>query len=195
MAPAADERETVEPRSRAAWRAWLERRHDSSPGVWVVLVKKGRGDGLSYEAAVEEAVCFGWIDSKTQRLDDDRFRQLFTPRRRGSQWSKSNKERYERLLAAGRMAPAGLAAAEAARVDGSWTALDDVEELRVPDDLARALASNAAAQEHFSRFPASAVRGALWWVATARRPETRERRIAEIVRLAEENRRPGDSSG
>jgi len=192
VTPAADERQTLEPQTRAAWRAWLERHHDSSSGAWLVLANKGHGDGLSYEEAVEEALCFGWIDSKVQRLDETHHRQLLTPRKRGGTWSRSNKERCERLLGAGLMAPAGLAAIEAARADGSWTALDAVEELQVPEDLARALDVSPVAQEHFSRLPPSAVKGMLWWVASAKRPETRARRIAQAVRLAEQNRRLGE---
>ncbi len=160
--------------------------------MWLILYKKGSGTpGVTYEEAVEEALCFGWIDSVTNRLDGERFMQLFTPRKRKSPWAKSNKERVERLLAAGLMAPAGLAAIEAAKRDGTWTALDGIEDLQVPDDLAAALAANPAAEARFAAYSASTRKQLLWWVVSAKRPETRQRRIARIVAAeAAEKRNP-----
>ena len=138
----------VEVAGRAEWRAWLERNHSTSPGVWLAVGKKGNTrTTLTYDDAVEEALCFGWIDSVVNRLDADRFKQLLTPRKRGSAWARTNKERVERLVAQGLMTDAGLAAVEAAKADGSWHALDDVENLVVPGDLLAALAANTAAAE------------------------------------------------
>lgn len=129
----------VEVACRAEWRAWLERNHSIFPGVWLAVGKKGNArTTLTYEDAVEEALCFGWIDSVVNRLDADRFKQLLTPRKRGSAWARTNKERVERLVAQGLMTEAGLAAVEAAKANGSWEAYDDAEDLVVPADLAAA---------------------------------------------------------
>lgn len=181
----------LEPKSRAEWRAWLSANHGSSSGVWLAVGKKGaRVTSLTYEDAVLEALCFGWIDSTVNRLDDQRFKQLFTPRRPGSQWSPSNKARVERLTAEGLMTPAGLAAVEAAKANGSWTLLDDVEALVVPGDLAEALASNSAAGGFFAALPDSRRKMILYWIASAKRAETRARRIADSVEAASEGRMP-----
>jgi uncharacterized protein YdeI (YjbR/CyaY-like superfamily) len=115
----------ISARDRAEWRAWLAEHHASAPGVWLILQKKGSGQAsVNYEEAVEEALCFGWIDSLARSLDATRYQQVFTPRKRRSPWSQSNKERVARLSAQGLMAPAGLAAVEAAQRDGAWTTFD-----------------------------------------------------------------------
>lgn len=181
----------VSARDRAEWRAWLVANHADAPGVWLVLFKKGSGQAsVSYDEAVEEGLCFGWIDSMARRLDDTRYEQVFTPRKRRSPWSQSNKERVARLMTQGLMAPAGLAAVEAARREGTWTMFDDIERLETPDDLAAALAENLVAATHFAAFTASVRQQSLWWIADARRPETRQRRIARVVEAAAENRNP-----
>jgi uncharacterized protein YdeI (YjbR/CyaY-like superfamily) len=190
-APSDSQFERVSPRDRGEWRAWLAEHHASAPGVWLIIRKKGSGQlGVMYEEAVEEALCFGWIDSVTNKLDGERFMQMFTPRKRKSPWAKSNKARVERLLAAGLMAPAGLAAIEAAKRDGGWTALDSVEDLQVPDDLLAALAANPAAEVNFAAFTPSVRQQSLWWIVSARRPETRQRRIEQVVIAAAEKRNP-----
>lgn len=182
---ALDEMPLLELPDRDAWRAWLSANHGSSSGVWLAVGKKGgRVTSLGYEAAVEEALCFGWIDSIVRALDGDRFRQVFTPRKPSSTWSASNKARVERLMAAGVMEPAGLAAVEVARANGTWTLLDDVEQLNVPEDLATALAGDPDAAREFEAFPASARKQILWWIGSAKQPATRESRVAETVRLA-----------
>ncbi|MEZ4767903.1 MAG: YdeI/OmpD-associated family protein [Caldilineales bacterium] len=176
------------PLTRAEWRAWLEQNHANDEGVWLITFKKATGKPrIDYEDAVEEALCFGWIDSKPRKLDDQRSMLWFAPRKPGSGWSRPNKERVERMLAAGRMAPAGLARVEAVRIDGSWTALDAVEALEIPPDLEAAFAGEATAWENFEAFPRSAKRGILEWIANARKPETRARRIDETVTLASDN--------
>jgi uncharacterized protein YdeI (YjbR/CyaY-like superfamily) len=173
---------------RGAWRAWLAEHHASAPGVWLVYYRKATGrTGVSYDEAVEEALAFGWIDSKTNPRDEEGWLQMFTPRRPGSPWSRSNKERVARLEREGRMTPAGRALVEAAKRDGSWTKLDAVENLEVPPDLAKALAANPQAEQHFNAFSPSARRHILGWIASAKRPETRAKRIAETVRLAAQN--------
>jgi uncharacterized protein YdeI (YjbR/CyaY-like superfamily) len=184
------DRPLVHVERREDWRAWLAEHHASSDGAWLVSYKRATGrPAVGYDAAVEEALCFGWIDSLARTLDAERSMQLFTPRRPGSGWSASNKERVARLEAAGLIEPAGAAVIEAARADGSWTALDDVENLVVPDDLAAALAARPGAAEHWDAFPPSAKRAILQWVLAAKRPETRARRVETTAAEAAEGRR------
>lgn len=179
----------LEPSSRAEWRAWLEANYDSAPGVLLAIGKKGRTrTTLTYEEAVEEAVRFNWIDSTTHPLDEDRFSQLFTPRKSGSTWSRSNKERVARLEADGLLLPTTIAAIETAKADGSWSQLDDVDNLVVPDDLAAALEAEPEALGNFERFSPSQRKLALYWIGTAKRPETRAKRIEATVRAASENK-------
>lgn len=176
------------PLTRQEWRDWLSENHPRSEGVWLITYKKASGKAdLAYDEAVEEALCFGWIDSKPGKLDEERSMLWVAPRKPGSNWSRSNKERVERLLAAGLMAPAGLEKVEAAKADGSWNALDAVEALEIPPDLAEALAAYPNAARHFEAFPRSVKRGILEWILNAKKPETRARRIEETARLADEN--------
>lgn len=177
--------DAVQVDSRAAWRRWLSTHHARSSGIWLVTWRKdGGGPYLAYDAIVEEALCFGWIDSKPRALDDARTMLWLAPRKPGSGWSRPNKLRIERLLAAGRMTPAGLARIEAAQRDGSWSKLDAVEDLVVPDDLARALAATPPAAFAFAAFPRSVRRGILEWIGNAKRDATRAARIEETARLA-----------
>jgi uncharacterized protein YdeI (YjbR/CyaY-like superfamily) len=166
----------------------LERHHTRSEGVWLISYKKASGKPrFEYEEAVEEALCFGWIDSKPNKLDNERSMLWFAPRKPGSGWSRPNKRRVEKLIRAGRMAPAGLARVESAKQDGSWSALDAIEALEIPPDLARAFATRRAARRYFDAFPRSVKRGILEWIANAKRPETRARRVEETVGLAAKN--------
>ena len=173
--------ERFEPGSPADWRAWLAEHHGRGYGVW--LVTRRAAPCVTYEEAVEQALCFGWVDSTAGRLDDERTMLWFAPRRPRSGWARTNKIRVERLLAAGLMQPVGLALVEAAKADGSWTLLDDVEDLVVPDDLAAAF--TATGRAHWDAFPRSARRAILEWIVQARRPETRAKRIAETAAKAE----------
>ena len=141
-------------------------------------------DEPSYEEAVEEALCFGWIDSTAKRLDEARTLQLFAPRKPRSTWSASNKERVARLEREGLLAPAGNAAIEVAKENGSWSALDAVERLEEPLDLAGALDTDAAARENWNGFSRSSRKAILWWVVSAKRPETRTKRVDQTVRMA-----------
>ena len=176
------------PKTRAEWRSWLAENHAREEGVWFVSYKKATGKPrVEYEESVEEALCFGWIDSKANTLDGERSMLWFSPRKPRTGWSRPNKERIERLLAAGLMQPAGLAKIEQAKADGSWNALDAVEALEVPPDLQAALASYPAAAANFEAFPRSAKRAILEWISTAKRPETRAARVSETARLANEN--------
>jgi uncharacterized protein YdeI (YjbR/CyaY-like superfamily) len=175
-------------KDREAWRRWLERHHATSDGVWLLVAKKRSGlPSVTYEEAVEEALCFGWIDAKSNALDDRRYKQWMARRKQGSGWAASNKRRVERLIAEGRMAPAGLRAIEDAKADGSWTKLDGIEALEVPNDLARALKRHPNARKHFDAFPPSARRAILQWIDTAKKVETRVKRVEEAARLAEAN--------
>jgi uncharacterized protein YdeI (YjbR/CyaY-like superfamily) len=187
---ALDDAPWVEADDRATWRAWLEANHASASGAWLVTWRPRSGRvGLDYEAAIEEALCFGWVDSTGGRVDDDRGKLYFAPRKPRSGWAATNKARVERLIAAGRMAPAGLAAIERARANGSWEVLDGVERLEVPADLAAALAALPSAAANFAAFPPSARKQLLGWVAFAIRPETRATRIRQIAESAAHNER------
>lgn len=175
--------------TRAAWRRWLAKHHATSAGVWLIYDKQSSGKRrLSYADAVEEALCFGWVDSRPNRLDEARYMQMFSPRKPRSPWSKLNQERVERLTAAGLMTPAGLAKVEQAKHDGSWSRFDGVAQT-VPPDLKRALASSAEARQYFAAFPPSSKRIILEWIASARTAPTREKRIAETVSMAAKNLR------
>lgn len=182
--------ERVQPGSVDEWRAWLAEHHARPTGVWLVTWKVGSGGPrITYDESVEQALCFGWVDSLGRALDAERTMLWFAPRKRRSGWSRPNKLRVERLLAAGLMAPAGLAVVEAAQADGSWTLLDAVEDLVVPDDLAAAFAAHPPAAERWEAFPRSAKRGILEWIVQAKRPETRAKRIAETAEKAAVNER------
>jgi uncharacterized protein YdeI (YjbR/CyaY-like superfamily) len=175
--------ERFQPVDRAAWRAWLAANHATATGVWAVTYRRAAAKPVvGYDELVEEALCFGWIDSRPGSLDEERTMLRFTPRKRGSVWSRPNKERVERLIADGSMTAAGLRAIEAARADGSWDALNDVDALVVPVDLAAALAGDAAAARGFGAMSPSVQKPILFWVTSAKRPETRARRITEILR-------------
>jgi uncharacterized protein YdeI (YjbR/CyaY-like superfamily) len=179
------------PRSRGEWRRWLERNHASKPGVWLVYWKKGTGkQSLTYNDAVEEALCFGWIDSKIQPIDSERYRQVFTPRKARSAWSMLNKTRVARLEQAGILAEAGRRVIEQARADGSWCAWDAVESLEMPDDFVRALAADPVARTNFETYTVSWRKAVLRRISDAKRPETRARRIAEMIQMAASGGRP-----
>jgi uncharacterized protein YdeI (YjbR/CyaY-like superfamily) len=174
--------------TRAEWRAWLAAHHASSTGVWLVTFKKASGKPHpAYDETVEEALCFGWVDSKPGKLDAERTMLYFSPRKPRSGWARPNKLRVEKLIAAGRMTPAGQAAIDAAKANGAWALLDDVEAMVCPPDLAKALAANPAAGEFFEAFPRSAKKGIYQWVVQAKRPETRAKRVTETVELATRN--------
>ncbi|HEX9092388.1 MAG TPA: YdeI/OmpD-associated family protein [Coriobacteriia bacterium] len=189
--PAGTDLPLLEVADRAELRAWLESDHATSRGVRLVIGKKGNAvTALTYDDAVEEGLCFGWIDSTARRLDADRYTVQFTPRKPGSVWARTNKARVERLATAGLMTPAGLAVVEAARAGGSWDLLDHVDDLTVPGDLADALAACPGAADAFGRLSASARRMALYWIASAKRPGTRARRVSATVDAAMQGRQP-----
>lgn len=179
---------SVHPKSLKAWRAWLEKHHARSDGVWLITYKKGsQQPRLEYEEAVTEAICFGWIDSKPRKLDDARSMLWFAPRKAGSGWSRLNKERVARAIATHRMTATGLARVNEAKKDGSWAALDAVENLEIPGDLATAFSRYEPAARMFDAFPRSVKRSILEWIGNAKTAQTRAKRVEETARLAAEN--------
>jgi uncharacterized protein YdeI (YjbR/CyaY-like superfamily) len=184
------QKEQFQVESRAELRDWLGLNFKRNQGVWLVTFKKHcTNKYVSYDDIVEEVICFGWIDSLTRRLDADRSMLWIAPRKAGSNWSCRNKEIVARLEAAGLLTSAGIAKIEAAKADGSWNALDAVENLEIPPDLAQALAQYVNAANNFAAFPRSVKRGILEWILNAKRPQTRANRIEETARLAQDNLR------
>lgn len=176
--------------TRAQWRRWLSKHHKRAEGVWLITFKKrSGGPHVEYGACVEEALCFGWIDSLPRKLDEQRSMLWFAPRKPGTGWSRLNKERVERLLELGALAPAGRAKIRAAQSDGSWGKLDAVERLELPEDLRAALRALPQAAANFEAFPPSAKRGILEWIGAAKRAPTRAARIAETAECAARNER------
>jgi uncharacterized protein YdeI (YjbR/CyaY-like superfamily) len=174
----------------AQWRDWLARHGRSDKEVWLVIRHKDSGTpGLRYGEAIEHALCYGWIDSRARKHAPGSSLLRFTPRNPRSTWSRVNRERAERMIALGLMTEAGQAMIDVAKARGTWQAVWDAEELAVPEDLRQALAADEAAGRHFDRFPPSSKRLILAWIATAKRPETRQRRIRRTVELAARNLR------
>ncbi len=175
---------------RKAWRRWLQKNSAKEKAVWLILYRKASATkSVSYDEAVEEALCFGWIDSKPNKRDAESWFQFFAQRKPGSNWSAINKERVKKLTAQGLMTPQGMAAVETAKKNGAWTALDNVDALVLPDELKKALTANKTAAAHFEAFPPSAKKGILEWINNAKRSETQAKRIAETVTLAAKNER------
>lgn len=182
--------------TREEWREWLRVNHATSGTVWLVMYKKTKAAGrLSYDCAVEEALCFGWIDSLPRAFDDDRTMILMSPRRKKSPWSALNKKRVGALIASGRMEPAGLERITQAKANGSWTILNDIDKLKVPADLAAALKKNPKANIAFRALAPSAKRGLLWWIKSAKSDATRAMRIATTVRKTAGGRAKRKSGG
>ena len=180
-----DDAPYVEVTTRGAWRSWLAAHHDSVDGAWLVTWKRGSGGViLTYDDAVEEALCFGWVDSTVGSVDDRRSKTWYSPRRTGSVWARTNKERVTRLTAQGLMTPAGVAAIERAQADGSWTILDSVEALEEPADLVTALDDVSGARAQWDAFKPGERKRILQWIATAKRAETRATRIEQTATKA-----------
>lgn len=176
--------------SITAWRHWLSENHEDESKLWLIIYKKDSGvPSITYDEAVDEALCFGWVDSSINKRDDKSFYQYFAKRNPKSNWSRVNKLKVEKLISLGKMSEAGLKMIELAKLTGTWTALDDVENLTYPPDLQDALNQNALALEYFNAFPRSVKRGILEWLLNAKQPETRLKRITEIVNKAERNER------
>jgi len=175
----------VNAETRAEWRAWLAEHHATAPGAWLVSWRKHTGrPAVPYEDSVEEALCFGWVDSTGRGLDGDRTMLRFGPRKPGSGWARTNKERIGRLDRDGLLSDAGRRVVEAAKADGSWNKLDDVENPLVPGDLAAAFDARSGARQQWEAFPRSTRRAILEWIVQAKRPETRRKRIEETAEKA-----------
>ena len=190
------EYKTTHPKTKEQWRQWLEKNHTSSPGVWLIYYKKSTGKrSFSWSEAVDEALCFGWIDSLPRKLDEERAMLKFTPRKPKSIWSEINKKKIEILINEKRMTPAGLAKIEQAKKDGSWDTLNNsnyhTDNNSLPDDLAKAFAKNKKALGNFSNFSSSYRRQFLFWIDSAKRPETRAARIKQTILMAAANKKPG----
>jgi len=178
---------------RDQWRDWLSQHHQSEAGIWLVFYKKVTSKPtIDYEDAVEEALCFGWIDSIIKKLDEKRYARKFTPRKDNSRWSQLNKKRVNKMIEQGRMTEAGLAKIKAAKKNGCWNqeARPQIS-FEVPPEFAKALTRNKKAKEHFDLLAPTYRRHYIGWIITAKRPETRERRIAESIALLEKGEKLG----
>ncbi|RQO29661.1 hypothetical protein DBR32_15495 [Taibaiella sp. KBW10] len=179
------------PESREAWRLWLQENHLSAQSVWLVYYKKDAGmPTLSWSEAVDEALCFGWIDSTKKTIDKKSFMQFFSRRKPNSVWSRINKEKVARLMEADLIAPAGYVSIEKAKQNGCWNIIDEVELLSIPEDLEAALKSHPEAMAFFLSLSKSVRKGMLQWVVLAKRAETRQKRIQELVVLAAQQQKP-----
>jgi uncharacterized protein YdeI (YjbR/CyaY-like superfamily) len=178
---------------RDDWRAWLEANHATASEAWLVHYKKHTGKpGLSLGDAIEEALCFGWIDGVMHRIDHEKFALRYSPRKKGSIWSETNKRRVRKLIKQGRMTEAGLAKVKEAKANGQWRAATLREDTtNIPDDLKQALNANSRARHNFERLAPSPKRQYIYWITSAKMDETRQRRIQETVRLVAENKRLG----
>lgn len=192
----AGESEPLDFRDAAEWRKWLRQNHARSQGEWVYMYKRGAArNGLRYQEALDEALCFGWIDGQIRAVDNDRFKQRWTPRRKGSVWSQVNKTKVNRLIAAGRVTEAGLAVVREAKKTGKWqAAYSNQRDDSVPADLVKALRAEPEAWKNFNSFARTYRNMYAGWVLDAKQAETRQRRIAAVVRRARENRKPGMDS-
>jgi uncharacterized protein YdeI (YjbR/CyaY-like superfamily) len=175
-------------KSRKEWRIWLKQNHLSEKSVWLIIYHKDiRTPSVQYEEAVEEALCFGWIDSKPNKRDANSYYLFFAKRKPKSNWSKANRERAEKMIKQGLMTEAGQAMIDLAKRMGTWAALEEVQNSVIPDDLQELFDKNKKAFDNFEAFPPSSKRIILEWILNAKRPETRQKRIEETVKLAERN--------
>lgn len=176
------EAESYYPESLGDWREWLKINHKTEQSVWVICYKKDSDKpSLAWSDLVDEALCFGWIDSTRRAIDDEKFKQYFSKRKPNGTWSKINKEKVELLVADGRMTEAGLELIRIAKENGSWNILDDVEALIVPEDLKTAFEGNNKAKEFYEDLSKSIKKQILSWLVFAKREETRKKRIDEII--------------
>jgi uncharacterized protein YdeI (YjbR/CyaY-like superfamily) len=183
--------ETYCPQSRTDWRQWLEKNHQSKQSVWLIFyTKKSTIPSLSWSEAVDEALCFGWIDSTRKTIDEFSFMQFFSKRKPKSNWSKINKEKVQQLIDSKRMTKAGYKSIETAKQNGYWTIFDEVEELIVPNDLEVAFEKHKGSKDYFLSLSKSARKIILSWVVLAKQKETRQKRIDEIVESAAQNLKP-----
>ncbi len=183
--------ETVCPQSRQEWRKWLMRNHRVKQSIWLIAYKKKSNvPSVVWSDAVDEALCFGWIDSVRKPVDHEKFIQLFSKRKANSGWSKINKQKVQRLIDEGLMAEAGLEVIERAKQNGSWSILDKVEELEIPRDLSKEFKARPGSRQYFLSLSKSSRKAILQWLVLAKRPETRQKRLTEISELAAQNLKP-----
>ena len=179
------------PKTKQHLRKWLEKNHLTKDAVWFLFYKKHTGKPtVKWSDAVDEALCFGWIDSKAETIDDNTFRQYFCKRKPNSTWSKINKQKIEGLVSKGLMAPAGLAIIDVAKQNGSWTILDEVEALIIPSDLEKAFQEHKDSKEYFLGLSKTVKKMMLYWIVSAKRPHTRQKRVDEIAACAGQKQKP-----
>ena len=173
------------------WRDWLERNHAEKQSIWLIQYKKHSGmPSVSWSEAVDEALCFGWIDSTKRPIDEEKYMQYYGKRKANSTWSKVNKEKVKKLIAEGRMSSAGLESIKIAKQNGTWSLMDSVEALVIPDDLEEAFKTRPGSRDFFLGLSKSAKKSILHWLMMAKRPETRQKRIKETVESAGQNLKP-----
>ncbi|WP_060874879.1 YdeI/OmpD-associated family protein [Myroides odoratus] len=183
--------ETYYPQNRTAWRQWLEENHQSKQAVWLIYyTKKSNIPSISWREAVDEALCFGWIDSTRKKVDDSSSIQYFSKRKPKSIWSKINKEIVQALIENNSMTKAGFESIEIAKQNGSWIILDEVEELVIPDDLELAFIRHSGSKEYFLSLSKSKIKIVLSWIVLAKRVETRQKRIDEVAESMEKKQMP-----
>ncbi len=183
--------EEYSPHDKKDWRKWLELNHREKDAIWLIFYRKKSPDhNLSWSDAVDEALCFGWIDSTKRTIDSERYKQYFCKRKAKSNWSRINKDKVEALIDQGLMEEAGYKSIEVAKENGSWTVLDAVEALLIPEDLKEKFVNYDGSFEYFDSLSNSAKKGLLYWVVSAKRKETRQRRILEVVENASNNMKP-----
>ena len=171
-----------------AWRKWLAKNHLNEKSVWLIIYKKdSKTPSITYSEAVDQALCFGWIDSKPNKRDEISFYQFFAKRKPKSNWSKINKEKIEHLISEDLMTDSGMLAIKIAKENGSWDRLNEVDNLVLPADLLKAFNKNKLAKSNWEKFSKSVKQGILQWLLSAKKTETRQKRISEIVSLAEKN--------
>ncbi|KIO78710.1 hypothetical protein TH53_02175 [Pedobacter lusitanus] len=188
-----EDRLTIYPADNTQWREWLALNHTECNGIWLIYNKKIKGKelpGLCWSEAVDTALCFGWIDSKKLPIDEEKFMQFFSKRKPKSGWSKINKAKVKNLIELGLMTDAGLKTIKAAKLDGSWKTLDAAEKLIMPKDLALMLKANSHCEVFFASLSNSAKKSVFYWLLSAKKEETRNRRIAEIIRFTSEGKLP-----
>jgi uncharacterized protein YdeI (YjbR/CyaY-like superfamily) len=173
------------PENIRAWRSWLTDNHQTQKSVWLVFYRKGSSmPSITWSEAVDVALCFGWIDSKRIKIDEETSHQFFTRRKPKSTWSKINKEKVARFIELGLMTQAGLESVMLAKQNGSWNSLDEIEELIIPSDLEAALLQHESAMPFFESLSKSNKKMALYWISSAKRPETRQKRVDHVAMLS-----------
>jgi uncharacterized protein YdeI (YjbR/CyaY-like superfamily) len=187
----AEELKTFYPKNNEAWRKWLEKNHTKEAAVWFIFYKKiSNQPTVKYSDAVDIALCYGWIDSKQMPIDGEKYMQFFCKRKPKSVWSRVNKAKVEKLISEGKMTKAGFESIEIAKQNGSWTILDDAENLVIPKDLEKAFSKYKNAKTNFLKLSRTDKRNILQWLTLAKRPETIEKRVAEIASLAQQGLKP-----